>query len=1045
MAVGAIGLAGWILGVPAFKTVFPGLVTMKVNTAICLILLGAALLLLEKEPPLPVPRRMAQGLAAFVVLVGLLSFYEHIFGWDLRIDQLLFHESFEEAGQSFPGRMGPAACLSFMLLGSALLLLDYKTPRGLWLSPYLASASFSTTMLGFLSYFYGVQPISSLTQYSSIALHTVIAFLALCAGILLARPTREFMPSLMGARAGDVLARRLLPAALVLPAFLGWLAVLGRKANLYGPHYGTALVVTILTTVFSFLVWFTARSVNRSDVERARGEEALRRTVEFDNAVMANMGEGLYTVDRDGCVTFMNPAAEKLLGWTFEELRGRKMHDMTHHHRPDGTPFPAEECAGFQVLKQGKTLTAHEDVFIRKDGVFFDVVYSSAPIREGCDIAGLVVVFRDVTTRKRTEQDLLVHRQLLETTFTALPASVALVRGSDFAFELVNPAYQAIAPGKVMVGKTIYEVWPEAMPLFGERCRQVLETGEPFSEVDEHYRVSRSIGGPLESAYFTWSLRRVNLPGGKNPGLLITVWETTERKKAQEALRESEQRFRTLSDNIAQLAWMADEQGSIFWYNQRWFDYSGTTLEEMYGWGWQKIHHPSHVERVTAKFKHHIEMGQFWEDTFPLRRHDGVYRWFLSRAFPITDSQGRVTRWFGTNTDVTELREIQEALQERETVLRTVTNEARVGLVMVSQDRRYLFANNAYAEILGLPSADIVGKRVPDVLAGVYDQIRPRLDRAFSGERVEYELRMPAHPSTGAERFYEVVYEPRIENVAEPYVVVVLVDITERKKIQENLERVVAERTAQLRETVGELEAYSYSVTHDMRAPLRAMTAYTQALIEDFGEQLPPPARGYLNKIFSASNRMDQLITDVLAYSRVSRSQRALEPIDVEKLILEISQQYESLHQPQCEILLDGPVPLVMGEQASLSQCMSNILLNAVKFVAPGVKPRIRIWCEESKNLGATGPEQIRTTPDAAESPYVRLWFEDNGIGIDKKDMHRIFGIFERIHSSNTYEGTGIGLAIVKKAVERMGGQVGVESVLGKGSRFWLELKKATT
>src|SRR4051812_19853222 len=155
IVIGAIGLAGWILGIPAFKTVFPGLVTMKANTGICLILLGASLLLLQRDPPLPASRRVARGLAAFAVLISVLSLCEHIFGWDLHIDQLLFHESAEEAGQSFPGRMGPAACLSFMLLGSAILLLDFKTSRGLWPAPYLAVASFSTTMLGFLSYFYG--------------------------------------------------------------------------------------------------------------------------------------------------------------------------------------------------------------------------------------------------------------------------------------------------------------------------------------------------------------------------------------------------------------------------------------------------------------------------------------------------------------------------------------------------------------------------------------------------------------------------------------------------------------------------------------------------------------------------------------------------------------------------------------------------------------------------------------------------------------------------------------------------------------------------
>jgi PAS domain S-box-containing protein len=143
--------------------------------------------------------------------------------------------------------------------------------------------------------------------------------------------------------------------------------------------------------------------------------------------------------------------------------------------------------------------------------------------------------------------------------------------------------------------------------------------------------------------------------------------DETIRKQAEAALQESKERFQALADNIAQLAWMADGQGWLFWYNQRWFDYTGTTLEEMQGWGWRTVHHPDHIERVVKKFRQHLESGETWEDTFPLRSQDGSYRWFLSRAVPIRDDQGRVLRWFGTNTDITDRQQVEA---EREQLLK---------------------------------------------------------------------------------------------------------------------------------------------------------------------------------------------------------------------------------------------------------------------------------------------------------------------------------------------------------------------------------------
>ena len=156
--------------------------------------------------------------------------------------------------------------------------------------------------------------------------------------------------------------------------------------------------------------------------------------------------------------------------------------------------------------------------------------------------------------------------------------------------------------------------------------------------------------------------------------------DLSDSKRLQRQVEETEGRFRLLADNISQLAWIADKNGHIFWYNKRWFDFTGTTLEQMQGWGWQSVHHPDEFERVHALWKRHLETGEEWEDTFPLRGADGEYRWFLSRALPIRDDRGDIVCWFGTNTDVTDMRDAEQRI---ELLLREVNHRAKNMLAIV--------------------------------------------------------------------------------------------------------------------------------------------------------------------------------------------------------------------------------------------------------------------------------------------------------------------------------------------------------------------------
>lgn len=240
----------------------------------------------------------------------------------------------------------------------------------------------------------------------------------------------------------------------------------------------------------------------------------------------------------------------------------------------------------------------------------------------------------------------------------------------------------------------------------------------------------------------------------------------------------------------------------------------------------------------------------------------------------------------------------------------------------------------------------------------------------------------------------------------------------------EDLEKVVAERTANLRATIQQLEQYSYSITHDMRAPLRAMSQYSHLLVEDYGSQLPPEGKAYAKSIAAAAVRLDRLITDVLNYDRIVRGELPEESVDLDALVRDIIQQYPALQASGAAIEVHSPLSPVRANFPALAQCVSRLLENALKFTQPGIPPRVKVWTE-------------------IHAGVVRLSVEDNGIGIASDQCDRIWGIFQQGHRPGDYGGTGIGLSIVKKAVERMGGRVGVESKIGKGSRFWLELKEA--
>lgn len=379
--------------------------------------------------------------------------------------------------------------------------------------------------------------------------------------------------------------------------------------------------------------------------------------------------------------------------------------------------------------------------------------------------------------------------------------------------------------------------------------------------------------------------------------VVARCWESLERARVFRSLEENEQRLRFMADSMPQKIFTADSSGGVDFVNPAWVEYLGRPAEDVFGWAWLQYVHPDDRAPSKLQWESCVASGQPFQCEHRFRRHDGDYRWHLTRAQALRDAEGRIGMWLGSNTE-----------------------------------------------------------------------------------------------------------------------------IEEQKRIEEELERSVAERTAKLRDTIGELEAFSYSIAHDMRAPLRSLYGFSDVLLTEHAHRLDCEGQEYLRRIHAAAARMDRLIQDVLNYSRIVRGEARLYRIDLNVLLRGILETYPMFGANQADIRIEEPIPAVMGNEAMLTQIFSNLLGNAVKFVRPGAKPAI-------------------TVSASVEGDSVRVAVRDNGIGIAQDQHQKIFEIFQQ--AETTYGGTGIGLAIVKKAVERMGGRVGVISVPGDGSTFWIEVQRA--
>ncbi len=481
----------------------------------------------------------------------------------------------------------------------------------------------------------------------------------------------------------------------------------------------------------------------------------------------------------------------------------------------------------------------------------------------------------------------------------------------------------------------------------------------------------------------------------------------------------NEAKFRTLANTIPQLAWMTDKTGYIVWYNDRWFDYTGSNMSEMEGWGWQKVHHPDHVDRVTNKFKDHIERGEDWEDTFPLRGKDGEYRWFLSRACVVRNENGEIINWFGTNTDITVQLETEKALSESEEKLRIAKDSGRLGAFEYYYQENKVVLDPFLSDLWGYSGKSLFSheefwSHIPederDSLKHLFNQVS-LLDH---GGHMETEFRLMPEGEEEI-RFVESSGQVIFEEDIPTKMIGMIIDITERKKLENQLNEAIAE----LQVSNQKKNQFLATLGHELRNPLASISGGLELLMLEHSDS------DQLRIISNGVDQMSLLLDDLLDLTRIERGKIRLDKqvLNFSKLFARIAGSYESIMEDKgidYDIQLPDQDYFILADPTRIEQIFNNLLNNACKFTHKGGQVEVRMTTEENNAV---------------------ITIRDSGVGISAGLEEKIFQPFEQIEPDVANPGLGIGLSLVRQFVELHEGDIRVESMgKAKGSTFFIRL-----
>jgi len=698
-AVGLLVLVGWAFGIDTFKSVLTNAMTMKPNTAVSIAALGFAMVAsaVLKAPYVPSARRvlLTRLFALVPLVIGSVTLLEYATELSLGIDQLLFRDAVINRGGPFPGRSSPASAILVMLLGLSFLLLDARSAKLRRLSQWPALIAAALSFVAMLVYLYGADQLYQSRPYVSVALHSAIAIAALGVSFVLARPDRGIAHELFSKHHGGLMARRVLPLAILLPMIVGWLRLQGQNAGWYQTEVGLALFAASNVVIFSIVIWLAARTLNRVDADRRGADfrrlQVLREAETRWRALIEASAQIVWTADAHG-VPDDSPSLRAFTGQSVEQL---KVDGMTKVVHPDDLPVidgiwkhAIATRTAFEAQYRLRHLS-HEWRWVSVRAVPVDPTPDS-PI-------AWVGMSRDITGRKQGEALADGHRQVLELIARGAPLSETL----DKLLRVVEAQFEEMYCSILLLDAEGKHLRHGAAPRLPEAYTKAIDGAAIGAEVGScgtaaFFRrpvyVEDILVDPLWAQYkhlalphglrACWSTPiidlnghvlgtfaiyylRPGLPSGQHLRLIDLATHTAAiclgRHKQMQALRDSEHRFRQLAESLPQLVWTCGPHGSCDYVSRQWLDYTGMPAIAQLGFGWQGQLHPADKERVMEAWSRAVAQSTEFRAELRLRRHDGTYRWFDMRAVPLYSSKGEITKWIGSNTDIDDRKRFEEA------------------------------------------------------------------------------------------------------------------------------------------------------------------------------------------------------------------------------------------------------------------------------------------------------------------------------------------------------------------------------------------------